>query len=52
MVISQKVEKRLFARRERTSPLPPLEVNSGNSTLTQAGRLIALGLMTDSLQVR
>ncbi|MEW6266805.1 MAG: hypothetical protein AB1641_27335, partial [Thermodesulfobacteriota bacterium] len=46
------VENRLFTRRERAVPLPPLEVNSSGSTLTPGRGLIALGLMTDLLQVR
>jgi hypothetical protein len=49
---SQKVKKRLSARRGRVPPPPPLEVNSNGSTLTPARRLIALGLlMMDILRV-
>ncbi len=48
---SQKVQKRLSARRGRASPPPPFEVNSNGPTLTPARRLIALGLLLDFLQV-
>jgi mRNA interferase RelE/StbE len=48
-MISQKVKKRLFIRRERAAPLPPLEVNSSGPTLTEARRLIALGLLAEKI---
>ncbi len=47
LMTSQKVQKRLFARRERASPPPPFEVNSNGPTLTPARCLIAFGLLTD-----
>jgi hypothetical protein len=46
-----KVKKGLFSRRERASPLPPLEVSSSGATFTPGRVLILLGLPMDFLQV-
>jgi len=52
MMTSQKVKKRLSARRGRALPPPPFEVNSNGATPTPDRGLIALGLLTDYLRVR
>jgi hypothetical protein len=51
MITSQKVKKRLSARRGRVLPPPPLEVNSNGPTPTPVRRLSALGLEMDFWRV-
>jgi hypothetical protein len=46
-----KIQKTIFSRRERASPLPPLEVNSSGATFTPGRDLFVLGLPMDFLQV-